>query len=54
MFMVWNVPLSYRSTVAKAAIFLICPESVKKRLKAKRGKSFEFFGKYSRNFLETP
>jgi hypothetical protein len=55
MFMVWNVSLSYRGTVAKNRYFFnFVLSQLKRRLKAKRGKSFGFFGKYSRNFLKTP
>jgi hypothetical protein len=51
MFMVWNVSLSYRGTAAKSLYFFnFALSQLKRKLKAKRGKSFEFFEKTLKNF----
>jgi hypothetical protein len=55
MFMVWNVSLSYRGTAAKSLYFFnFALSQLKRKLKAKRGKSFEFFEKNFKKFLKTP
>jgi hypothetical protein len=52
----WDaVSLSYRGTAAKSLYFFnFALSQLKRKLKAKRGKSFEFFEKNFKKFLKTP